>query len=387
MNILIIPSFFQTKKNPTLGSFFWEQAKALQKIGHQVSIIYCDTYSIKCIGDFFQYEEEQITEIEGIIIYRKKCFCPAKHGMDGYRPKFADEILSLYKKYLCGKKIDVIHAHCCVWAGYAAMKLSNYTGIPYLITEHATMFQLHRDKISSKNSECIKEVFQKAAKLICVSGAFRNLLSDYRSDIEVIGNVVNCDRFHIMEKTDTNKKIEFLTVCYMVDEAMLKKKGIDILLKAWKKFSLKNPNATLTIGGSGRGKEKALEWVKEFGIQDSVKFVGQLSREQVAHHMQQCDCFVLPSRYETFGVVYIEAMACGKPVIAVKNGGPDDFVNDFNGILIESEDIEALEDAMNDMALNYNHYDSQKIANFIRNQFSEETIAKRLEAVYKEILN
>ena len=102
--------------------------------------------------------------------------------------------------------------------------------------------------------------------------------------------------------------------------------------------------------------------------------------------MQQCDCFVLPSRYETFGVVYIEAMACGKPVIAVKNGGPDDFVNDFNGILIESEDIEALADAMNYIALNYKHYDSYEISGYVRNQFSEETIAKKLETVYKEIL-
>lgn len=386
MNIVIIPAFFQTKKNPTFGSFFMDQAKALQKSGHHVSILYCDTYSVKCLKDFVRYEEENVTEIEDIKIYRKKCFCPAKHGMDGYRNAFTKGIIELYERYLHGGQVDIIHAHCCVWAGYAAMKLSNYTGIPYLVTEHATMFQLHRDKISSKNDECIKEVFQKASKLICVSGAFRNLLSDYRSDIEVIGNVVNCDRFHIIEKADTNKKIEFLTVCYMVDEAMLQKKGIDILLKAWKNFSLKNPNATLTIGGGGQGKEKALEWVKEFGIQDSVKFVGQLSREQVAQHMQQCDCFVLPSRYETFGVVYIEAMACGKPVIAVKNGGPDDFVNDFNGILIESEDIEALADAMNDIALNYKHYDSYEISGYVRNQFSEETIAKKLETVYKEIL-
>ena len=52
MNIVIIPAFFQTKKNPTIGSFFLDQAKALHKSGHQVSILYCDTYSVKCIRDY-----------------------------------------------------------------------------------------------------------------------------------------------------------------------------------------------------------------------------------------------------------------------------------------------------------------------------------------------
>lgn len=49
MNIVIIPAFFQTKSRKTLGSFFLEQARALQKKGHKVTILYCDTYSIKCV--------------------------------------------------------------------------------------------------------------------------------------------------------------------------------------------------------------------------------------------------------------------------------------------------------------------------------------------------
>ena len=55
MNILIIPAFFQTKRRPTVGSFFLEQAKALKKAGHQVTILYCDTYSVKCIREWIVY--------------------------------------------------------------------------------------------------------------------------------------------------------------------------------------------------------------------------------------------------------------------------------------------------------------------------------------------
>ena len=364
-----------------------EQALALKKAGHQITILYCDTYSLKCVGEYVSYAEDRDKCIEGVRIIRERDFCPLKHGMEGHREAFAKGILRLYRQYISDREtIDIIHAHCCVWAGYAAMKLSEQTGIPYLITEHATLFQLHRDEISSKNNEYIKEAFCKASKLVCVSGAFRRLLSDYRDDIEVIGNVVNCDRFHITEKPSTNKTTKFLTVCYMVDEAMLQKKGIDILLKAWKLFYKKNPNATLTIGGGGQGKKKAVEWVKEYGIQDSVMFAGQLSREQVAEQMQQCDCFVLPSRYETFGVVYIEAMACGKPVIAVRNGGPDDFVKDFNGILVEAENVNSLVDAMMDIAGNRERYNPHQIVNFVREKFSEQAIARQLEGLYDQIL-
>lgn len=387
MNILMIPAFFRTKSRPTLGSFFMEQAIALQKAGQQVTILYCDTYSVKCAREYLTYAEEKDTCDEGVRIIRSRMFCPLKHGIEGHREAFSKGIARLYGQYLSGREaIDVIHAHCCVWAGYAAMKLSEQTGIPYVITEHATLFQLHKDEISSKNNEYIKQAFRKAEKLVCVSGAFSRLLADYREDTEVIGNVVDCNRFQITEKANKNEKIKFLTVCYMQTEAQLYKKGIDVLLKAWKRFAAKNPNVALTIGGGGQGKEKAVEWVKAYGIQDSVSFTGPLGREEVAEQMQQCDCFVLPSRYETFGVVYIEAMACGKPVIAVRNGGPDDFVKDFNGILVEAEDVASLADAMADIAERYETYDPQQIADFARENFSEQAIAGQLERLYHQIL-
>ena len=123
MNIVIIPAFFQTKNRPTLGSFFLDQAKALKRAGHQVSILYCDTYSVKCIQEWMRYEEDSVSQIEGIQIYRSKCFCPLKHGMEGHKEAFAKGIEKLWSKYIKKESVDIIHAHCCVWAGYAALKL------------------------------------------------------------------------------------------------------------------------------------------------------------------------------------------------------------------------------------------------------------------------
>ncbi|CDF45667.1 glycosyl transferase [Roseburia sp. CAG:100] len=387
MNIVIIPAFFQTKSRKTLGSFFLEQARALQQKGHKVTILYCDTYSIKCVKDWFAYSEEKSEIIEGIQIYRNRCFCPLKHGIEGHRKAFANGIQKLYDQYMKGNKPDIIHAHCCVWAGYAAMKLSEQIGIPYVVTEHATLFQLHRDEISEKNDKVIRKIFQKAARVICVSGAFAKLIESYRPDIDVVGNVVNCDAFVPRADSEKHRGIRFLTVCYMEEEAQLYKKGIDILIQAWTEVVKKYTDVKLVIGGGGSAKTKVEQWVEEHGISKYVEFTGALDRKQVIQEMQSCDCFVLPSRYETFGVVYVEAMACGKPVIAVANGGPDDFVKPFNGFLIEP-DVKELVQAFYEMIGHLtrgNYYQEEKISNYIKSKFSYEAIAEQLEAIYNSI--
>lgn len=386
MNIVIIPAFFQTKNRPTLGSFFLDQAKALKRAGHQVSILYCDTYSVKCIQEWMRYEEDSVSQIEGIQIYRSKCFCPLKHGIEGHKEAFAKGIEKLWSKYMKNESVDIIHAHCCVWAGYAARKLSEKTKIPYVVTEHATLFQLHKNEISVTNNAVIAEVFQKAAKVICVSRTFAKLLDDYTSNIEVIGNVVDCEQFQVKE---TNKEaVRLLTVCYMEEEAQLYKKGMDILIKAWAKVSAKYPQAKLIIGGGGKSLEKVVEWTREYQVTENVEFLGALTRQQVVEQMQMCDCFVLPSRYETFGVVYIEAMACGKPVIAVANGGPDDFVHEFNGILIQPEQegelVVALENMIGEITQPNSKYNSEIIASYVGQKFSYKAISEQLESVYVE---
>ena len=387
MNIVIIPAFFQTKSRKTLGSFFLEQARALQQKGHKVTILYCDTYSIKYVKDWFAYSEEKSEIIEGIQIYRNRCFCPLKHGIEGHREAFANGIQKLYDQYMKGNKPDIIHAHCCVWAGYAAMKLSEQIGIPYVVTEHATLFQLHRDEISEKNDKVIRKIFQKAARVICVSGAFAKLIESYRPDIDVVGNVVNCDAFVPRADSEKHRGIRFLTVCYMEEEAQLYKKGIDILIQAWTEVVKRYTDVKLVIGGGGSAKTKVEQWVEEQGISKYVEFTGALDRKQVIQEMQSCDCFVLPSRYETFGVVYIEAMACGKPVIAVANGGPDDFVKPFNGLLIKpgaEELVQAFYEMIGHLTRG-NYYQEEKISNYIKSKFSYEAIAEQLEAIYNSI--
>ena len=114
--------------------------------------------------------------------------------------------------------------------------------------------------------------------------------------------------------------------------------------------------------------------------------MGLCSREEIAKQLKQCDCFVLASQSETFGVAYIEALAMGVPVIATKCGGPEAFVNEKNGLMVNVNDVEELTEALIYMYNNINMYDRKSISIEIQNKFSSEVVANKIINIYKEYL-
>ena len=100
--------------------------------------------------------------------------------------------------------------------------------------------------------------------------------------------------------------------------------------------------------------------------------------------MQQCDVFVHPSLSETFGVVLGEAMACGKPVIATRCGGPEFVVTAETGILVKSADARALADAMNGMISGQYVFDSRQIRRSVQDRFGAEAFMRDITAIYEQ---
>lgn len=226
--------------------------------------------------------------------------------------------------------------------------------------------------------------FKSANKVISVSNSLREIISKYKSNIEVIPNMVDCDKvLSIINKKNNlgeEGQFTFLSLCYLK-----KNKGVDILIRAFSTY-FRGKEVKLIIAGDGPERESLENLSKELGILEQVEFKGALNRDEVYKVMSNCNIFVLPSKFETFGVVLIEALANGKPVISTRNGGANDIVTDENGILVDIDDIEGLGKAMVDLKLDYNKYNEEEIRNSCINKYSKKIITRQLEKVYSELI-
>ena len=111
--------------------------------------------------------------------------------------------------------------------------------------------------------------------------------------------------------------------------------------------------------------------------------MGRQKRDQVKLEIQRSDCFVLSSFHETFGVVLIEAMSCGVPVISSKSGGPESIITDSKlGVLC---DLENLEHEL--LKITNAEFDSSYIRKYVIDNFSEDVISSRLISIFKESKN
>lgn len=158
------------------------------------------------------------------------------------------------------------------------------------------------------------------------------------SNIYVIPNGIDFDEIQKVRAEDRLKHPAILFV-----GGLGKVKGIDVLLNAVPIIRKKIPNLHIYIAGSGSEEGNLKKLVKALNIEENVTFWGFISGDEKYAYYKSADIYVQPSRYETFGVVLLEAMACGKPVVASKVGGIPFVVEDGKtGLLFESENVDEL---------------------------------------------
>ncbi len=379
MNILIIPSWYATNSNPTNGSFFREQAMALKEAGHNVIVAFVEVRLAS--RDLFS-EKVDIKDDNGIKTYRIIQGKIPKTGNIGTAIAFRRGLIKIIKNLYNRENIDIVHLHSCIWGGIGAVSASRKLNIPLVITEHSSYYSRYRVKMIEKL--ILRYSFKSANKVISVSNSLREIISKYKSNIEVIPNMVDCDKvLSIINKKNNlgeEGQFTFLSLCYLK-----KNKGVDILIRAFSTY-FRGKEVKLIIAGDGPERENLENLSKELGILEQVEFKGALNRDEVYKVMSNCNIFVLPSKFETFGVVLIEALANGKPVISTRNGGANDIVTDENGILVDIDDIEGLGKAMVDLKLDYNKYNEEEIRNSCINKYSKKIITRQLEKVYSELI-
>lgn len=377
MNILVLSRGIPDKKYPLNGIFELDQSLALSKLGNKVIILAIDLRSIRHRRKF------------GYYVHKKDELQIVNYSLPvGRIPKKIYVYLLRIITLWCMKRVirkfgkpDLIHAHFGFPQGYIAGSIKKRYNIPLVITEHLS--DLAFTNINNELKKYLKIAYSSADIIISVSNIIqKNILNLFKINSIVLGNMIDNKlfKFRDEEKKANDGLFRFISVGNLI-----KRKGFDVLIYAFARAIKKNENIVLNIIGDGEEYRKLKNIVEDLGIQKWINFLGFCPRDKIALEYSISDCFILTSRHESFGVVYIEALACGLPVIGTKCGGPEDFINDQNGILVNIDDIDDIEKAIIKVSSD-SSYDREKIARDISEKYYPDIIAKKIENIFKEVL-
>lgn len=199
-------------------------------------------------------------------------------------------------------------------------------------------------------------------------------------EVVIINNIVDTKIFKYSNNSRENRAFTFISA-----GSLIYGKGMDILIKAFS--TIKRKDVKLIIMGDGPKRNELSKLAEKLGCMNQIIFHGSYVRKDLSKFFKESDCFVLASRLETFGVVYIEALASGLPIIATKCGGPEIFTNETNGLLVPVEDIDSLAKAMEHMILNINRYNLEEISKYAYKEFSPNNIATKIFNLYKKVID
>ena len=377
MYILIISRGYPSEKYKMNGIFEFDQAKALVEAGHKVIYAAIDVRSFRRKRKWgFESLTKDGVQIEAINI---PCGRIPKSILDRIR---IVALRILYKKIESKYgKPDIIHAHF-INSGYITAKVFDDSSIPLVLTEHYSA--MNQKTLSSYYKRLGNYTYPRMNKVIAVSKYLANGLSQ-KFNIEplIVPNIVDLSCFKYNDNKRKKQNDNFIIISV---GSLIKRKRMDMLIEAFYHVFGSHKHIKLYIYGEGPERKYLEKMIKIYSLTDQIFLMGLASREEIAKRMSESNYFVLASQLETFGVAYIEAMAMGLPVIATKCGGPEDFITDKNGILIPPNNKDALIDAMKYMYYNHSKYDGKTIAYGIRKLFSPETIADRLEQIYKSVV-
>lgn len=382
MHILILPSWYPTNKDDIAGVFFREQAQAIQTAGHQVGVIAYTMLHIKDTRRFiFSKPGYRFENDNGVLTYRftARNYFPKLYRC--YLKTLVSHALSLFERYIAEHgRPDIIHVHSLLDAGAIALAIKAKYAIPYVVTEHRTGFAM--GNFAAPQIALASAAARDAALRIAVSQPFATALAKMLGEDmpwQVIPNIV-ADTFFQQPLTEQNS-LCFISVCLLHT-----KKRLDILLRAFNIVHAARPDVVLRIGGDGPQMSNLKALASELGISAAVEFLGSLSRDQVTHYVSNSSCFVSSSEHETFGVVVAEALALGKPVVATRSGGPEDFVQHGDGILVAVNDVDALANAMLNILDKYPQYDAAQIRQRCQQRFSAQAVTGRIIDSYTKVL-
>lgn len=349
MNICIVTPAYKTARlvDSGIGNHFSDLAHGLSDLGHNVHVLYV-TESV----------EESNDDIEGPVkVHVLKVMLPTYlHAALKSRWAVCQLLTKIYAMLLTRSmlarlvrehSIDVIET-----TSYSSLCLTYLfkSRRPPIITRVSTTLHQLVTEHHQFSSRSLKILAWLERQFVCRSDHLVTHTSSHRDTVCQEFRLAPC-RFNIIRHgisvpeapTYDSSGKEWLTVLYV--GRFEYRKGTDILMKAIPKVLRQFDNVRFLLVGNDPGnstqKEFLAEWADEYGPR--AQFLGRVDQETLNRLYADCDVFVAPSRYESFGLIYAEVMSYGKPVIGCRTGGVPEVVEDgVSGILTEPGSVDEL---------------------------------------------
>ena len=379
LKVLFLASWYPNEDHPISGIFIKRHAQAVSEYcdvcvlyihGSQhrkkASVEFSIEDSIKTIRVYYTKSSFTKRTLKDVINHSLNCI----RGLKAVRAEFG--------------KPHIIHANVILPAGILALILNIFTGIPYVLMEHRSPFSANYPNYFYKT--LCQTILHRARIILPVSNALETQIRCIyqQNKYVIIPNVIDTKGFipnPNRKGPGSVKKI--LHVSLLNDEA----KNVTGIVYAVKELSNRRKDFEMHIVGDGLDREKLETLAANLKLLDKyIYFHGKKDEAEVQNFMKNSDFFVLNSTHETFAIVCAEALSSGIPVISTICGGPEEYINNDVGILIDSGNHKDLVDAMFYMLDNATKYDPEKMHKYIEDRFSYDSVGLKLYNIYQSVI-
>ncbi len=367
MNILVVSPGYPSKKSIYVSSFVHNQVKTVKKqLDTKDEIVvfsivpWIPAWISKLLKKYRNIDSHSRYYYEGVNVYQIRIFMLPKNK----------NILSMgeqtYRRIL--KKIrkikllpDIIHSHGAVHTGYAGSKISIKLSIPNLLTIHGSDV-LKYPQISPKVEARLCNTLTNTKTIICASNFLKNhILNKYSVESKTIYTGIDLSLFYSKKLPKMNGRYKLLYVGNLIES-----KGVLDLLEAFQSLKNTYPKLSLTFIGKGYLTDYIMLISKQ--VKD-ISLLGPIENSILPDYISDFDILILPSHYEGLGMVLIEALSLGKPVIGANTGGIPEIVNEKTGLLFNPGNITDLTDCIEKIVTGEVVYNPNELVESVHEKF------------------
>lgn len=372
--------------SPAIGgveTHVFNLTRELHELGIQLTVLTTNVLTTKPLRRF-DLSKRSATAREGVIrVLRDRAYevLPLRQGLG---------LVSLgMLKHIHG--VDLVHAHGYGHFPTYLAPFCKLRKIPAIITTHSDIGGLSLRK-RFFDAVVPKITLRYASRIIALSNHEKASLITRgvpSEAITIIPNGVDIDEF-ARKNTYSSVNSRDSKVILYVGRIDFQQKGLDILVRALARLVCeRNLDIKLRLIGPDWGDLSRLEeMARKLAVETRVEYLGPLPRRELVRNMHEANVFVLPSRFEPFGISLLEAMASEMPVVASRVGGVPEIVQEgVTGLLFEPENDESLADRVEQVLTNES-YGSELARNAFLSlhKYSWRTIARDTLKVYRETL-